>query len=124
MGIAPDGAIFVADTWNNRIQEFIIADNQLFPVNEWPVDAWDNSQSIVNKPYVAVDPSGNIIITDPEGYRVVYFDRGGNYIGRFGEFTGDTSGFGLPIGIATDASGQIYVVDGDLGVVYRFDPVQ
>ncbi len=124
LGIAPDGAIFVADTWNNRIQEFIIADNQLFPVNEWPVDAWDNSQSIVNKPYVAVDPSGNIIITDPEGYRVVYFDRGGNYIGRFGEFTGDTSGFGLPIGIATDASGQIYVVDGDLGVVYRFDPVQ
>ena len=123
LAIAPDGSVFVADTWNNRIQEFIIANDQLYPVNEWQVEAWDNSQSIVNKPYIAVDPSGNIVITDPEGYRVIYFDRGGNYLGRFGNFTGSTSGFSLPNGIASGPDGQIYVADSELGVIYRFNAV-
>ncbi|MFT5194483.1 MAG: sugar lactone lactonase YvrE [Cellvibrionaceae bacterium] len=123
LAVASDGTVFVSDTWNNRVQELIIADQQLFPVNDWDVDAWDKSQSIDNKPYLAVDPSGNVFITDPEGYRVIYFDRGGNYVGRFGTFTSGTDGFGLPNGIATDSSGQIYVTDATIGVVYRFDAV-
>jgi sugar lactone lactonase YvrE len=123
LDISDDGSIFVADTWNNRIQELIVADNQMFPINEWEVDAWDKSQSIDNKPYIAVDPSGNIFITDPEGYRVIYFDRAGNYLGRFGAFTSGTDGFSLPNGIATDNQGQVYVTDATLGVVYRFDAI-
>ncbi|MEM8857752.1 MAG: flippase activity-associated protein Agl23 [Chloroflexota bacterium] len=123
LAVAPDGSIFVADTWNGRVQEFIMADQQIFPVNEFDVEAWDKSQSINNKPYITVDPVGNILITDPEGYRVIAFDRAGNYIGRFGTFTGNTSGFSLPNGIATDSQGQVYVTDAELSVVYRFDAV-
>ena len=54
---------------------------------------------------------------------MIYFDRSGNYLGRFGTFTSGTDGFALPNGITADGSGQIYVTDATLGVVYRFDPV-
>ena len=47
-----DGNWYVADTWNQRIQKFDEAGQY---VAQWPVTGWD-SQSVVNKPALAVDP--------------------------------------------------------------------
>ncbi len=102
-----DGSLFVADTWNGRIQQFT---PDLFALNEWKVDAWD-SQTIDNKPYTAVDSAGNVYVTDPEGYRILIFSADGEYIGRFGHFDTGTGGFGLPNGIAIDADDNVYVAD-------------
>jgi sugar lactone lactonase YvrE len=93
-----DGAIFVADTWNQRVQELNSTINFL-PVAEWMVLAWQ-SQSIDNKPYLAMDSAGRIYATDPEGYRVLIFDRNGAYVGRFGQFGQGGAGFDRPTGIA------------------------
>ncbi len=114
-----DGSVFVADTWNGRLQQFT---PDLFALNEWPVDAWD-SQSIDNKPYAAVDSAGNVYVTDPEGYRVLIFSADGEYLGRFGHFDTGTGGFGLPNGIAIDGDDYVYVVDATNNRVLKFEPV-
>ncbi len=119
LGVGPDGGWFVADTWNERIQELTDVP-PYFSVTNWDVDAWNTSQSIENKPYLAVDGEGHVYVTDPEGYRVLIFDRGGTYLGRFGDYSVDTTGFGLPNGIAVDADNAVYVVDSANGAVLKF----
>ncbi len=121
VGIAqgPDGSIFLADTWNGRIQQFM---PELFAINEWPVTAWEGT-SINNKPYTAVDSAGRVYVTDPEGYRVLIFDAAGNYIGRFGSFGADSANFGLPNGIAIDAQDNVYIADAGNNRILKFAPI-
>lgn len=113
----PAGDIFLADTWNSRIQRF---SPDLTPLAEWKVDAW-SGESIVNKPYLAVDSNGRLYVTDPEGYRVLIFNTGGQYLGRFGAFGTDLSTFGLPQGIAIDSQNAVYVVDSANSRVLKFN---
>ncbi len=91
-------------------------------MSEFRVEAW-YGQSINNKPYLATDSGGRLYVTDPEGYRVLMFSPGGEYLGRFGQYSADADGFGLPNGIAVDAIDQIYVVDSGNNRVLRFAPM-
>ncbi|MCP4428274.1 MAG: hypothetical protein GY803_27615, partial [Chloroflexi bacterium] len=116
LGAGPDGLVYLADTWNGRIQQF---DSNLFPINEWQVQAWAG-QSINNKPYTAVDSAGRIYVTDPEAYRILIFNSAGEYLGRFGSFGADVNGFGLPNGIAIDAQDNIYIADAANHRVLKF----
>lgn len=119
LAAAADGSVYVADTWNGRIQQFT---PDLFARFEWEVSAW-GSQSIVNKPYLAVDSAGRIYATDPEGYRVLIFDATGAYVGRFGTFGTDVNTFGLPVGIEIDDQDNVYVVDSANNRVLKFSAV-
>ncbi len=114
----PDGSIYLADTWNSRIQQFSA---DLVPLNEWPVDAWDGT-SINNKPYTAVDSAGRIYATDPEGYRVLVFNPDGSYLARFGTFGAGPTNLGLPNGIAIDDQDYIYVADSGNNRILKFAP--
>ena len=103
----PDGLLYLADTWNARIQEFT---PELFALSDWRVDAWSGT-SINNKPYTAVDSAGRIFVTDPEGYRVLIFNRDGSYLARFGTFGAGPNDLGLPNGIFIDGEDNVYVAD-------------
>ena len=108
---APGGELFVADTWNRRVQVFDVtfaddlsgggvAERPEFTfVREWPIEGW-SSQSVVNKPYLAVDSEGYIYVTDPELWRALVFDREGNFKATFGVFGNDNQSFALPNGVA------------------------
>jgi DNA-binding beta-propeller fold protein YncE len=123
VGLAMDaqGNFYVADTWNRRIQKFDI--NFTF-VKAWPIAGWE-SQSIVNKPYLAVDrEAGLVYATDPEGYRVLVFDTEGNFRAAFGQYGSDEKSLALPNGIAVDAQGYIYVADADNHRIVVFPRVQ
>lgn len=105
VGIALDtqGNIYVADTWNRRIQKFDANFNFL---KEWRIHGWE-SRSVLNKPYLAVSPEGLLFATDPEFHRILAFDLEGNFLfafGRYGELN-------LPIGLAVDRDGNLYVAD-------------
>lgn len=105
---SPGGAIFVADTWNRRVQ---MLTNDLVPVRAFTVDGW-KSESLNNKPYLAIDSRGHVLVTDPEGYRVLVFDASGQYIGRFGTFGSDLAGgLNIPNGIAVTADDRIVIAD-------------
>jgi len=112
----PDGIVYLADTWNGRVQQF---SPELFALNEWPVDAWE-STSINNKPYLAVDSQNQVYVTDPEGYRILIFNSDGTYIGRFGTFGSGAANLGLPNGIAIDAQDNIYIADAGNNRILKF----
>jgi hypothetical protein len=112
----PDGYVYLADTWNGRVQQF---SPELFSLNEWPVEAWE-STSINNKPYLAVDSENRVYVTDPEGYRVLIFSSDGTYIGRFGTFGSGETNLGLPNGIAIDAENNIYIADAGNNRILKF----
>ena len=61
--------------------------------------------------FVAVTPSGQVLVNDALNYQIKRFDADGNFLGAFGN-EGDTPGsFARPKGIDVDSEGHIYVVD-------------
>lgn len=113
VGIAIDteSRVFVADTWNQRIQSFSSnVDFNYEPLNSWDVVGW-YGQSLDNKPYLAADSQDYIYATDPEGYRVLQFTSQGDFVRFWGDLSSGPEGFGLVGGIAVDAQDGIWVSD-------------
>jgi uncharacterized protein (TIGR03663 family) len=131
----PGGRLYVADTWNRRVQELQVtygedladvgdAQQPVFSfVREWPIEGW-SSQSIVNKPYLAVDSEGMLYVSDPENWRMLVFDGEGNFQGTFGLFGSDASSFALPVGVAIGPDDNVYVADSDNHRIMQFAPVR
>jgi uncharacterized protein (TIGR03663 family) len=123
VGLAQDaqGNWYVADTWNHRIQKFDKNYNfvSLFPVAGWP------SISVLNKPFLAIDPASNVLYaTDPENYRVLAFGLDGTFKLSWGLYGNDAISFSLPTGIAVGPGGKVYVADGDGQRIMVFPGVQ
>ncbi|WP_343411125.1 flippase activity-associated protein Agl23 [Candidatus Amarolinea dominans] len=122
LAIDKDGNIYLADTWNKRVQVF---SKDFKYLRQWPVEGWP-SQSVVNKPYLAVADTANgrrVYVTDPEYYRVLIFDDQGKFIALFGQYGNQANEMTLPTGIAVDAQGQLFVADPDSHRVILFPAV-
>ena len=116
------GNVYVTDTWNQRVQVFSpSADGLTFtPLRQWPVEnAW-KSQSLDNKPYIAIAPDGHVYVTDPEGYRVIEYTSDGKLVQTWGAYGTDAASFGLSSGIAVDAQGRVWVSDAGNNRLLRF----
>ncbi len=119
LAVGPDGSIFVADTWNGRVQHL---SPELVPLGAWDVEAWFG-QSINNKPYLAIDDAGRVYVTDPEAYRVLIFSPSGAYLNRFGQFGTEPGGLGLPNGLAFDGAGNLWLADAGNHRVLKYPPI-
>ena len=121
LGQDADGNWYVADTWNKRIQKFTEAFSY---VAQWPVNGW-GSQSVVNKPALAVDPQRKLVYAvDPENYRVLAFGTDGTFKATWGLYGNDAQSFTLPTGIAVGSDGKVYVADGDAHRIMVFPPLE
>lgn len=96
-----DGSIWVADTWNRRIQQ--LAPDLSF-LAEFPVPSWD-SRDIYMKPYLTVAANGDVYVSDPQYYRVFVYSSAGQLKASFGSFGTEPNRFGLPVGLAADLPG-------------------
>lgn len=125
VGITVDknGTVYVTDTWNQRIQTFTRFESNgsliFTPSKQWDIFGWF-SQSLDNKPYIAVNDDLHVFITDPEGYRVMEFDPDGELVRVWGEFSDTGTGFGLTSGIAIDPEGHVWVTDSVFNKILRF----
>jgi DNA-binding beta-propeller fold protein YncE len=105
------GQVFVADTWNQRIQSLRLTENgEISPFSAWDIVGW-YSQSLENKPYITVDERDHVFISDPEGYRILEFTAQGEFVRFWGDFGSGPDGFALVTGLAADGKGGIWVSD-------------
>jgi DNA-binding beta-propeller fold protein YncE len=122
---APDGSIYVADTWNNRIQHFT-ADGAF--INSWGAQGDSGGQAVGSEGLfygprsVAVDASGRVLVADTGNKRIQVFDKDGQFITQFGGGGLDQGRLDEPVGVAVGPQGNIVVADTWNGRVQIFDP--
>jgi len=109
IAVGPDGSVYVADTWNHRIQKFSPEGNF---VTMWGIFGQAESPDAFWGPRgLAVDAQGNVFVTDTGNKRVVIFDANGEYISQFGTAGLEQGQFDEPVGLDVDPAGNVYVAD-------------
>lgn len=109
IGLGPDGSVYVADTWNHRIQKFT-PDGEF--ITKWGYFGQaENPEAFWGPRDVAVNAKGQVFVTDTGNKRVVVFDQQGNYLGQFGGGGLLPGEFDEPVGITIGTDGLIYVAD-------------
>ena len=105
-GIAVDrnGDVYVADTWNHRIQKFDCRGRYLLQ--------WQGSHGHFHGPRgIAVAGDGTVLLTDTGNKRVVRYSSKGEFINTWGAEGSAPGQFIEPVGIAVDSVGCVYVAD-------------
>ena len=121
VAVGPDGSVYVTDTWNQRVQVFALdtTGKTYLPVRQWSISGW-YGQSLDNKPFIVVDKTGNVFVSDPEGYRILEFNATGEIVRTWGEYSAGADGFGLTSGVALDSEGRLWVSDPGNNRLLRF----
>jgi len=118
-GVAADssGNIYVADTYNNRIQVF---DSSGAFLKVWGQEGTDSGN--LARPWdVAVDGEGSVYVADTYNHRVQKFDVNGVYLGQWGQKGKGNSEFAFLSGIALGPDGAVYTVDAKMNRIQVFD---
>ncbi|HEY44346.1 MAG TPA: TIGR03663 family protein [Anaerolineae bacterium] len=109
VGIAPDGTVYVVDTWNHRVQYFT-------PNGEFLGMFGTFGQAIGPEYFwgpraVIIDAKGRVFVADTGNKRISIFSADGSPLGQFGEFGWSLGQLNEPVGMAFNNQGQLYVAD-------------
>jgi sugar lactone lactonase YvrE len=147
-GVAVTGAtVYVADTGNNRVEEFDLSGNfqgflpngPLAPTDvatagnsqfaagangvvHWTLGLPLNTWAPPGTSYgVAIDPGGNFFyVSDSQNGVIRSYDGAGNLIGTIGSKGTGPGQLETPQGLTTDSAGNVYVADPGNGKVVKY----
>jgi predicted membrane-bound mannosyltransferase/DNA-binding beta-propeller fold protein YncE len=109
LAVGADGEVYVADTWNHRIQKFT-AEGQF--ITQWGFFGQGDSGAAFWGPRdIEIDSNGNILVTDTGNKRVAIFDPNGNFLTQFGSPGMLEAQFDEPVGMAIGTDGKLFVAD-------------
>lgn len=113
IAVAPSGDVYVADTWNHRVQRFD-AEGRFkakFGSQALVQNAADAQGQFFGPRGIAIAPDGSLLISDAGNHRVQRFDPDGRLLAVYGGRGAGDGLFSEPVGVATDRAGNIYVAD-------------
>ena len=118
-GLALDsgGNLYVADSFNNRVQKF---DSNGNLITSWGCYGIDERE-FMGPHGVAVDSGDNLYVADTYNSRIQKFNSNGNFVTSWGCY-GDCEGeFNVPYGMVVDSSDNVYVSDSDNDRIQKFN---
>jgi sugar lactone lactonase YvrE/4-amino-4-deoxy-L-arabinose transferase-like glycosyltransferase len=101
---AGQGALYVVDTGNQRVQHLDLWGGYRA---EWPIP----TAGPYNGPHLALAPDGSLLITSPEQHRIQRYSPDGTLLGEWGSLGMVTGQFHIPVGLVVDQAGNVYVAD-------------
>jgi uncharacterized protein (TIGR03663 family) len=124
-GIAVDSAgfVYVADTWNHRIQKFT-GEGQF--VTKWGTFVSTGGEltdpgTFWGPRAIVLDEEGNLYVVDTGNKRIEKFSPDGAFLGQWGGAGVIQGRFDEPVGLARDRNGNFYVADTWNQRVQKFD---
>jgi len=114
LAVGPDGNVYVADTWNHRVQKFDPSGKFLIQWgNAGQTDANAGGQSNVfwGPRDVAVGKDGRVYVTDTGNKRIQVFSSEGVFITQFGGAGIQPGQLDEPVGVAIAPDGNLVVDD-------------
>jgi DNA-binding beta-propeller fold protein YncE len=126
IAIGDDGNLYVADTWNHRVEVFS-ADGQY-------LHAWGQFADLANSPDAQQQTGsfygprgiawhdGLVYVTDTGNERVQVFKPDGTFVRAFGGYGSGDGQLLEPVGIAVTADGTVLVADSHNARIARFGP--
>ncbi|HUG14913.1 MAG TPA: NHL repeat-containing protein [Thermomicrobiales bacterium] len=126
-GIAIDGSgnVFVADTWNHRIQVFAADGTYLFGWGHF-YDARDDPAATTQNPGAFYGPrglalhDGLLFVTDTGNERVQVFQADGQFVTMFGAPGSGDDSLLEPVGIAVSEDGVVFIADSHNARIARY----
>jgi len=116
VAVAFDGTVYVADTYNHRIQRFSTTGSFL---GKWGSQGSGDGQ--FSEPYgVAVAPDGTVYVADFGNNRIQRFSATGSFLGQWGSQGSGDGQFRGPSGVAVASDGTVYVADSGNNRIQRF----
>ena len=125
--IADDGMIYaVAATDSAQIRKINSAGKNLYPTGYIAETIYNENGFSTAPNYVdiAVNDEGIVSVLEQKSGKVYQYDQEGNMLAAFGG-TGNKQGkFVLPVSLAQNSAGEVFVLDQSTGYVHVFTPTQ
>jgi predicted membrane-bound mannosyltransferase/sugar lactone lactonase YvrE len=110
IGLGPDGSVYVADTWNHRVQKFT-ANGDFITMWGSPPSDTTAEISFYGPRTIAVNAQGQVFVADTGNKRIMVFTSDGDFITQFGTPGAGEGQLDEPVGLAVDDQGQVFVAD-------------
>jgi predicted membrane-bound mannosyltransferase/sugar lactone lactonase YvrE len=123
VGVGPDGAVYVADTWNHRVVKYMNGQRTASFGQFGNPSSSDQDLSMLFGPRdIAVGPDGNVLVTDTGNDRIIVLTPDLKPIRALGGSGVEAGKFDEPTSLAFDPdTGDLFVADEWNFRIQRFD---